>query len=141
MDYISNPFFIYKIRMRYSNFIGASASILLILSCFIPWVYISVIQTTITGFSAEHTNFGHPGLMHVLLSSFAILLFLLKNIGAKRVNVFVGALNFSWALRNYLLVTNCELGECPEKRFGIYAIVILSFIMLIMSLMPQGKIE
>ena len=141
MDYSSNPFFIYKIFMRYSNYIGAVATIILIISCFTPWVYISPIQTIITGFSTEHTNFGKPGLMHVILSSFAFILFLLTKIGAKRVNVFVCALNFSWALRNYLLVSNCELGECPEKRFGIYAVVLLSFLMLIMSLLPKEKIK
>ncbi len=127
--------------MRYSNFIGGGASLLLIISCFLPWVYIPLIQTTITGFSAEHTNFGKPGLMHIILTGFATVLFLISSIGAKRVNVFVCALNFSWSLRNYLLVTNCELGECPEKRFGIYAVVILSFIILIMSLLPKGNVE
>ena len=127
--------------MRYSNYIGASASVLLIICCFVPWVYIPVIQTTITGFSAEHTNFGKPGLMHLILSGSAFIMFLLTKIGAKRVNVFVCALNFSWALRNYLLVTNCELGECPEKKYGIFLIVILGFIMLVMSLLPKGEVE
>ena len=124
--------------MRYSNLIGLAASVGLIVFCFFPWVYIPSIQTTISGFHADHTNFGKPGLMHVILSVVALLLFSLNKIGAKRINILLCAFNFAWSLRNILMLTRCELGECPESRAGIYMIVLLSFIMLIMSLLPKG---
>ena len=124
--------------MRYSNFIGLAASVGLIVTCFFPWVYIPSIQTTISGFYADHTNFGKPGLMHVILSAVALLLFSLKKIGAIRFNILLCAFNFAWSLRNILMLTRCELGECPESRPGIYIIVLFSFVMLIMSLLPKG---
>lgn len=127
--------------MKYSNYIGAFSSILLIISCYFPWVYIQNIQTTITGFHAPHTNFGQPGLMHVILATITIPLFLLKNLVVKRFNVFVCAFNFSWSMRNFFLITHCELGECPEKQYGIFLIVFFSFSMLLMSLLPKGEMK
>lgn len=127
--------------MKYSNYIGVLAAIALIVCCFVPWVYIVSIQTTITGADSGHTNFGRPGLMHIIFGVFSILLFLLHKVWAKRTNLFVATLNFAWAIRNFLLITRCELGECPEKRFGIYAVLILSFFMLSMTLFPKMDIE
>ena len=125
--------------MRYSTHIGIAATIALVMVCFAPWVYIPSIKTTITGFFAEGTNYGHPGLMHCIMSVFAIVFFLLKNVVAKRTNIFFCGFNFAWSLRNFLLITHCELGECPEKKWGIYFVVILSFLMMLMSFLPDVK--
>jgi len=102
-----------------------------------PWVYIGYIKTTITGLSAPHTNFGRPGMMHILLAAFSIILFFIKEVWAVRTNLFIVTFNFAWSIRNFLLITQCELGECPEKKLGIYAILLLSFIILIMGLLPK----
>lgn len=126
--------------MKYSNYIGVLVALALIASCYVPWVYIESINTTVTGLKAEHTNFGRPGLIHVFMSAIAILLFIIHKIWAKRLNVFIGALNFAWAIRNFLVVTRCELGECPVKKMGIYAVLVLSFFMLLMSMLPKMKV-
>lgn len=138
MDYNSNPFFICN-SMRYSNFIGVAACVFLVLTCFTPWVYISSIQATITGFNTKGTNFGNPGLMHVIVCCFAIIFFLVEKAGAKRANLFFCAFNLAWSFRNFLLLTHCEAGECPEKKIGIYLTFCLSFLMLIMSFLPDIK--
>ena len=127
--------------MRYSKHTGIAAVLLLIITCFTPWVYIPTLQLTITGFHTQHTNFGQPGLMHSILGGLALLFFLSNAIAAKRANVFVCTLNFAWAVRNYLLVTQCELGECPEKKSGIYIILLASFIILVMALLPPNKLN
>ena len=118
--------------MKYSNYIGVAIAIALIAFCFMPWVYIISIQTTITGLDSGNTNFGSPGAMHIIFCVFSIILFLLPKVWAKRANMIVVTLNFAWAIRNFLLITRCEVGECPEKRFGIYAVIILSFLILLM---------
>ena len=127
--------------MKYSNYIGVAASVALIIFCFVPWVYIGYIKTTITGLSTGHTNFGRPGAMHLILAVFSIILFLLNKVWATRANVFIVALNFAWSLRNFLLITQCEFGECPEKKFGIYAVIALSFIILLMGLLPKTSFK
>lgn len=127
----------YFIIMKYSNYTGVAAALALVVFCFVPWVYIGYIKTTITGVSTGHTNFGRPGAIHIILAVFAMILFLVNRVWAMRINVFIVALNFTWAIRNYLLITQCEFGECPEKKFGIYAVVALSSVILLMGLLPK----
>jgi magnesium-transporting ATPase (P-type) len=125
--------------MKYSNYIGVIAAVALIAICFVPWVYIVSINTTVTGLKAEHTNFGSPGLLHVFFAVVAIAFFLIQKVWSKRANVFLTSLNFGWSFRNYLLLTQCEAGECPEKRFGIYLVVAISAVIMIMSMLPKIK--
>src|SRR5215210_3892114 len=97
--------------MKYSNYVGVVVAVALIISCFVPWVYIQSIQTTITGSNTGSTNFGRPGAIHIILCVFAVILFLLHKVWAKRANLFVVTFNFAWAIRNFLLITHCEMGE------------------------------
>ncbi len=104
--------------------------------CFMPWVYISSIQTTVTGIRADKTNFGHPGLINIILSTVATVLFIIPRVWAKRMNLFISTFNLAWAVRNFLLITQCELGDCPEKRPGIYLLFVLSVVLLLMTFIP-----
>jgi hypothetical protein len=127
--------------MKYSNYIGAAVALGLIGVCYSPWVYIPSINAVLTGMNTPHTNFGHPGLLNAILSVIAIILFITPKIWAKRSNIFVGTFNMAWSIRNVLLVTQCELGECPEKKWGIFAFMLLSALLLLMALLPQLKVE
>lgn len=127
--------------MKYSNYIGVLAAIALIIFCFVPWVYIAYINTTITGLSAEHTNFGRPGVMHILLAVFAIPLFFTNKVWSVRANLFIVTFNFAWSIRNFFLITQCQSGECPEKKLGIYAILVSSFLILLMGLLPKTPVQ
>ncbi|MDQ6812502.1 MAG: hypothetical protein M3040_01985 [Bacteroidota bacterium] len=127
--------------MKNSNYIGIIAALLLIGSCFIPWVYIESIDTVITGLKAERTNYGKPGILHIAFSVLSIVFFLIPAIWAKRTNLFIGAFNFAWAIRNFLLITHCDYGECPQKRFGIFAILLLSIVIIIMATLPKIELK
>lgn len=118
---------------------GAVAAVGVVVTCFLPWVQLD--EITITGFFSGPTNFGKPGLMNTILSGLAILLFLLPKIWAKRTNMFVTTFNMAWSARNYLLITQCVMGECPNKRYGIYLLVFLSVVMLVMSLIPKQALK
>ena len=125
--------------MKYSNIIGTFASLATIAFCFAPWVYIPLIKTTITGFYTAGTSFGQPGIMHTVICVLAIACFLIPRVWAKRVNLFLCAFNLAWAVRNYILITQCFMGECPEKKMGMYAVVASSAVMMVMSLLPKMK--
>ncbi len=127
--------------MKYSNYIGIAAAAALIAFCFFPWVYIQSVNTIVTGLRAEHTNFGKPGLLHIILAVISIVFFVVQKIWAKRINLFVCTFNLAWSIRNFLIVTQCEQGDCPEKRAGIYAVVLLSILMLVMSTLPEMKLK
>ncbi|HPH37951.1 MAG TPA: hypothetical protein PL108_09835 [Sediminibacterium sp.] len=123
--------------MKYSQTIGFIAVVLAILVCFMPLVYIESKNLTITGFKADGTRFGRPGMFIVYMGSIAAGLFLIPKIWAKRVNVFLTAMIFAWAVRNYLLLTTCAAGECPEKQVGLFLLLAFTAITMIMSFLPK----
>jgi len=126
--------------MKYSQVIGIISAVAVIAICYMPWVYISSVHVTVTGLHAEGTSFGKPGLMNIAFAGLAIIFFSIQKIWAKRTNVFIAAINFAWALRNFLLLNTCQGGECPEKKAGLYLLFITSFIMMVMSFLPKMKV-
>jgi hypothetical protein len=126
--------------MKYSNYIGTVTAVLLIVACFADWVYVESIHKTISGMNTSTTGLGKPGLVHIVFAAAAIAFFLLPYTWAKRINLFVTALNVAWAIRNFLVVTQCQMGECPQKKFGIYTVIVSSFLLLIMSMLPKLSI-
>jgi hypothetical protein len=123
--------------MKYSQLIGAIATIALVICCFFPWISIPSHQIIATGFQTSGTNFGKPGLVHVFFSGIMLALFCVQQIWAKRTNVFVGALNIAWAFRNYVVFTTCSMGECPEKHFALFATIVLACLAQLMAFLPK----
>lgn len=125
--------------MKYSQLLGVAACVSLIINCFFPWSYVAEIHLLITGWQGG-SNLGRPGLFNIILCSLMILFFLIPKIWAKRTNVIIGALNIAWSFRNYLLVSTCGGGICPEKKAGIFLLLFLSFFIEIMTFIPSNKI-
>lgn len=125
--------------MRYSNYYGILAGLIMIAAAAFPWIYIPSIDATVSGFgSATITKFGRPVLMNVFLFGLNVLFFLIPKLWAKRLNPFVGAIGFAWALRNVVLLGMCR-GECPERLTNLWIYFIASFVLLIMTLLPELK--
>ena len=125
--------------MKYSQLLGCIAVVLLAAVCYLPWSYIEENNILITGMSAPGTLFGKPGLMHFVLGGILILLFLIPRLWAKRTNVFFGAVNLAWSVRNYILLSTCYMGECPKLRYGIYLEILLCIGILFMTFLPDLK--
>ncbi len=123
--------------MKYSQTIGLVACLALIGVCFMPWCFIASKDIIVTGLYAKGTNFGKPGLMNIIFSALLAILFIIPKIWAKRINMLVGALNIAWAFRSYLLLTSCDGGDCPEKKTGIFLMLILSAVILLMTFLPK----
>lgn len=123
--------------MKYSQLVGCIAVILLAATCYLPWSFIAEKNIIVTGMSAPGTVYGKPGLMHFVLGGLLILFFIISKIWAKRINVFIGAINLAWSIRNYILLSTCYMGECPEKRFGLYLEILLCSVILIMTFLPD----
>ena len=116
---------------------GIFAALLLAVACWTPWVYIASKGITITGVAAEGTLYGKPGVLHIILVCFFILFSLVSRLWAKRFNLLVTGLNTAWMLRNFLVLSLCRAGECPEKKWGIYLVLVSSLLMLIASFFPE----
>lgn len=123
--------------MKYSQLIGIAAVLALAGVCFLPWVYIASVKITVTGFYAEGTNFGKPGMMSMFLGTACIIFFLTPKIWAKRANVFISAILFAWSIKNFIILSSCLAGDCPEKKAGLYLQLILCLIIMVMSFFPK----
>jgi len=127
--------------MRYMKWIGLLGVILLIVSCFMPWVIISSKNIIVSGVDSTGTNFGKPGYAHFVLGFFFIIFHMIPKLWAKRWNLILVALNIAWVIRNYLIISMCREGECPEKQIGLWLVLTASVIMLLAALFPDIKLK
>jgi len=127
--------------MRYMKWIGLFAVILLIVSCFLPWVHIASKNIVVSGVESTGTNFGKPGYTHFVLSFFFIIFHFIPRLWAKRSNLLVVALNIAWAIRNYFIISMCREGECPEKQIGLWLVLLASVLVLVAALFPDIKLN
>src|ERR1700753_1021731 len=106
--------------MKYSQWIGVAAALLLIAACFMPWAYFPDIQKDFTGFFSEKNSYGKPGKVLIFFCVIQLVLFLLPKVWAKRTNILVSAMTIAFAVKSYILYTACYKGICPEKKAGIF---------------------
>lgn len=123
--------------MRYSTWIGIGAVLLLAAACAMPWVLIPSKQLVISGIDASGTRYGKPGYLHLLLGFFYLLFTLVPAVWAKRANLLVVAFNLAWTIRNFLILSLCRGGECPQRLIGLYLLAMASILMLIAALLPK----
>jgi hypothetical protein len=134
--FLPNKYFL----MRYMKWIGLMAVILLVVSCFTPWVFIESKNIFVSGVDSTGTNFGKPGYFHFIFSFFFIIFHLVPKLWAKRWNLLVVALNVAWAARNYFIISACRDGDCPQKETGLYMVLLASILMLVAALFPDVKL-
>ena len=123
--------------MKYTQTIGIIAALVVLICSFLPRSIVVSEQITISGFDTKGTRFGKPGLFLNFFTIIVIVLFLIPAIWAKRTNIFIGAIVFTWSLRNYILVSTCLMGECPVKQPALYALVVASGVVMLMTLLPK----
>ena len=123
--------------MKYSAHIGILFCGILVLTAYFPWIYIETLKLDVTGVGADiKTVFGKPALMNFYLLPIIILFFLIPKLWAKKLNPFVGAINFAWALRNFLLLSTCRNGECPQQKIALYFYFLSAIVILVMTVLP-----
>jgi hypothetical protein len=123
------------------KWIGIFATIALVIACFYPWVFIESENVSVTGLSAAIMKLGKPAYFHFLLAAFYIFFHFTPRIWAKRCNLLVAALNLAWAVRNFFLVTACAAGECPQKKWALYVVLVSSLFMMLAALFPKIKLQ
>ena len=127
--------------MKYSQWIGVAAALLLIGVCYLPWAYYPELQKEFTGFFSENNVYGRPGKIFMFFCGIAIILYLIPRIWAKRANLFVCAINFAFAINIFIRFTGCARGVCPEKRIGIFLMLLASIIMVVAAVLPDIQLK
>lgn len=123
--------------MKHSQTIGIILCLLLFYCTTQPLVIIESRHWVITGWQTFQTNFGLPGKFILYMGIANIVLFALPFIWAKRFNMAFATLNLAWTIRNFLVLAACAMGECPQKQWALYACIILSAAILIMTFLPK----
>jgi hypothetical protein len=126
--------------MKYSQTIGIILTLVLLFLTTQPLVIIESRHWLITGWKVADTNFGQPGKFMMYMGIMNIILFALPILNAKRFNMAFAILNFSWTIRNFLVLSACSMGECPQKQWPLYACIVVSFAVLIMTFLPKMEI-
>lgn len=125
--------------MKYSQQIGVIAAVLLIATCFMPWIEVPNIHQTLTGVNGrvnENITFGKPIILHAIFCIISIPLFLTGKVWAKRTNIFICFITLSLALKNYILYSMCR-PECPIVKPGLYCLILLALLLQLMALLPK----
>jgi hypothetical protein len=123
--------------MKYSQLLGIAGAVLMLAACFMPWAYYPDLQKEFTGFFSEQNIYGRPGNVMAFFAVIEIFLFLIPRVWAKRANILVAAMAFAFSIKSYVLYTACYRGICPERRAGIFLVVLGALMALAASLLPN----
>lgn len=127
--------------VKYLHWIGMAACLMLVVSCFLPWVYYADLNQTFTGFYSYNNEYGKPGKFFLIFGSLALMCMLLPKVWAKRANLFICALTVAYAIKTFILFSSCYNNYCPQKLFAIYLMVGSTLVMLLSSFFPNLKIS
>lgn len=125
--------------MRSTKWPVVVVALIVVLSCFFPWIVIESKQIVVSGVQGEGTNFGKPGYFTLILLPILLFFFFLRRLWAHRAALFLAALNIGWTIRTFLLLSICEAGECPERQPALF-IYLAANVVLLVTLLVQ-KVE
>jgi hypothetical protein len=126
--------------MQSIRWLSILTAAIIITACFFTWVSVESKQYYVGGFfSSDSSKFGEPGILHVAFCLMYIFLLLLNKLWSIRTAFFITAFNIAWAVRNYIVVSACNGGICPEKHTGLYTILIGSILLIIFTLFVAIK--
>lgn len=120
--------------MRFTKLLPVLAVALLVISCYLPWMTIESKSITITGVDTSGTSFNKPGYFHFVWATLYLLFSFINKVWATRTAMVFAAFNVAWALRNFLLIPACQMGDCPVKNKGLYLLLFASLLMFVVPL-------
>jgi hypothetical protein len=126
---------------KYIKWIGLLAAATMVMASFLPWTFHADLNKTFTGFFSENNTYGKPGKFLIIFASLLAAGYVIPRVWAKRTILFVAAINFAYALKTFLLYSSCYGGYCPEKKIGLWLMIISATIMLIAAVFPDMKVR
>lgn len=126
--------------MKHYKIIGLAVCVTMIVGCFLPWAYYADLGKNFTGFYSENNSYGKPGKFFTSLAVIAAVLIMIDKVWAKRILLLLAPINIGYLIRTYLLYTTCYNAYCPEKKIGLYLLVLSSVALLLIALFPKVKI-
>src|SRR3954469_6422030 len=128
--------------MKNSQYIGIISCIALVGVCFLPWCRIPELNTVLSGvngYISPVLDYGKQVYTHSFLVVLIIVGFFLRQIWIKRANIFIAAVNLALAFKNFILFSLCREGICPEKKAGLYLLILFAIIIQVMTLLVKDR--
>ena len=123
--------------MKYYKVLGLIACVVVAISCFLPWTFYPDLNKSFTGFFSEENMYGKPGKVFIFLAVLSGALILINRIWAKRVLLFVAAINIAYLIKTYVLFTTCYSALCPVKLYGLYLLMAGTIMLMVVSIFPD----
>lgn len=114
---------------------------ILIASVFFPWVVIQSKNIIISGMQSAGTTYGKPGVLTLFFAGMVAVFSLVPRIWAHRICMVCSAFNTGWALRNFIVLSTCQGGECPQRQTAFYVYLFSSILLLIAVLVQKMKLK
>ena len=127
--------------VKYLHWLGITACLTLIVSCFLPWTYHADLNQSFTGFYSYDNHYGKPGKFLIFFGVTVFALMMLPKVWAKITNLFVCAFTLAYAVKTFILFGSCYNNYCPQKLFSLYLMLSCTVVMLIAAAFPNAKID
>jgi hypothetical protein len=121
--------------------LGLLATVVLVIACFYPWVTIPSKNIVVSGVDATGTAYGKPGYLNFILSTLYALFLIIPKEWSRKIALFAAAFNLAWSVRNFLIISSCHGGICPEKQPAIYIVWIAALVMLLALMLTKTKVK
>src|SRR5262245_2728294 len=125
---------------KYIKWLGLAAAATMVIACFLPWTFHADINKVFNGFFSENNTYGKPGKFLIASALLLAAGYVTPRVWAKRIILFLAAVNFAYALKTFLLFSSCYRGYCPERKIGLWLMIISATILLIAAMLPDMKI-
>jgi hypothetical protein len=127
--------------MKYSRWIGITAVIILITACFLPWTFHPDLNKNFTGFFSYENMYGKPGKVFIVLSVITVAFYLIPRVWAKRWNLLVTGMTVAYAIKSFIVFSSCYRGICPDRKAGIWLMLLSSIIILAMAVFTDMPLK
>jgi hypothetical protein len=121
--------------------LGLLAAIVLVIACFFPWVTIASRNIVVSGVDSTGTAFGKPGYLNFVLSALFALCLAIPKDWTRKAALFAAAFNVAWTVRNFLIISICHGGVCPERQPALYVVLVAAFCMLLAVMLTKTKVR
>ncbi len=127
--------------MKYSQYLGMAAAVILVAACFLPWTWYPDIQKSFNGFFSEQNVYGKPGRVLIFFAAIAVFFYIVPRVWAKRANLLICSITLAYAIKSFILFSGCYRGVCPERQAGIWILLISAALMMLAAVVPDTSLR
>lgn len=114
------------------KWVSIIAAIIVIVSCFFPWVVIESKDIVISGVDAGGTNYGKPGYANIFFTTVSMFFFFIPRVWTRIICIVFAVLNLAWTASNvFFKLAKCEAGICPDRQPALFIVFIAALVLII----------